>query len=68
MGEKKKRKNERMCFLHILVRVLIGWVLYQPVVHNNINTRHLEVYNMLFMKITSIYLRVDRSCVTGTRL
>ena len=23
--------------------VLIDWVLYQPIIHNNINTRHLEV-------------------------
>ena len=38
-----------MYFLHFLVRVLIGWVLYQPIVHNNTNTRYLEVYTMFIL-------------------
>ena len=42
-GTEKKRKHERMNFLHVLVRVLIGWVLYQPIIQKNINTRYLEV-------------------------
>ena len=62
MGQKKRnRKHEWMYFVHLLVRVLIGWVRYQPIIHNNVSTRYLEVLKLFWPKTNPSQLRYNSS-------